>query len=293
MAPTSPGAFVLVMNALRPESGRCHGLPGRDVLALLVVADRVGAADGKCFASLTRLAATAGMSRATMQRAIASLVGAGWLVRKRQHRDLTDILTLGPKVKRSHGETSQPEMSHPVPVTCQVDAAERSHVETQSTPVSTPFKHSGKRSNGSPDAGAAVSSPVNAVRAVGEALTRTRPRGERRERERTERKASFNPLSATTGERLAYVGGAIAILSAASTVSPVPFDVPEGGPEADGPFADRDEDGGDPVSETLLPIFGAGVLGKSVPPSVTPSVLSEAYAIREPWPWGRKRAWNP
>ena len=42
------------------------------------------------------------------------------------------------------------------------------------------------------------------------------------------------------------------------------------------------------MSETLLPIFGAGVLGKSVPPSVTPSVLSEAYAIREPWPWGKE-----
>lgn len=134
-------ALFALLNVLRPGEGRPgHGLSGREVLALVVVVDRAGTADGVCTAALATLAETAGVSRNTMQRSVADLVAAGWLSRDRQGRDLPDVLRVGPVLlKRYHGgmpETSQVGTSSAQEVPKQ--GSKRYHGGTQSTPLSTP-----------------------------------------------------------------------------------------------------------------------------------------------------------
>ena len=112
VATPGPGgsAVIAVLNALR--TGR-HGLAGRDALALLLVADRAGKLDGECTAALPTLAATAGLSRSSVQRAVAALVAAGWLTREVRGREQPDRLRIGPALMKCLSETSQPEMSQP------------------------------------------------------------------------------------------------------------------------------------------------------------------------------------
>ena len=134
--PAPASAVIAVLNRLRAG----HPLGARDVVALLVVADRIGSLhDGRCIASLPVLAATAGLSRSSMQRALADLVASGWLMRQRRGRDLTDLVRLGPEaVKTSQRATSQRATSQPARMRSQGATAERSQAETQSSPLSSP-----------------------------------------------------------------------------------------------------------------------------------------------------------
>ena len=63
-----------------------HGLTGQEVAILLAVLDRCAGPWGQlgeCSAPASRLARFAGCRRAAAGRALASLVGKGWLVRLR------------------------------------------------------------------------------------------------------------------------------------------------------------------------------------------------------------------
>jgi DNA-binding MarR family transcriptional regulator len=151
----STGAAIFdVMRALRPERSEggalvaTHDLAPRNVLVLVAIADRMAAADGACLASFLTLAATTGLSRASVQRSVAELVGAGWLLRERRGRDQPDCLRLG---KRLQPATSQGATSQPEPHEVSGSRAKTSQPETLSTPRSTPkkntvpFDHAGAR----------------------------------------------------------------------------------------------------------------------------------------------------
>jgi hypothetical protein len=160
-------ALIAIMDRLRSERDDAgavsprHSLVARDVLALVVVADRCGGLSGACTASLPTLAATAGTSRTTMQRAIASLVTHGWLSRTPRARHETDVLSIGPNLKRSqpemsHRETSQPETSHVEQATYHGGTSETYQVGTQSSPL----KLSKKVSFSGPPDGEPLPDPV-------------------------------------------------------------------------------------------------------------------------------------
>jgi DNA-binding MarR family transcriptional regulator len=137
------------MNALRPTRAddgalrHSHEFAGRDALVLIVVADRCGQVNGACTAGLKTLAATAGLSRASVQRSLAALEAAGFLERERRGRDAPDIIRLGPALqryqhataKRYQPETSQAEGFQSESKTSPPEAAEQSHVATVSTPL--------------------------------------------------------------------------------------------------------------------------------------------------------------